>query len=164
MANHLSQCNCRKSAPRKLATRYLTKERGHDDFAPPGQFSMRPASGDAFRRKRDNGAAGRVPFAPLDSNKTRGYKRGVMMRGARVAPALVVILTIANILITPDPTDGVDGTVRPNHPAFAQRMLAVSLWEFQTPITVLFHSFTFPGRGRHLAAFELLDIISVCRC
>jgi len=38
MANHLSQCNCRKSAPRKLATRYLTKERAHDDFAPPGQF------------------------------------------------------------------------------------------------------------------------------
>src|SRR5258706_11049917 len=108
MANHLLQCNCRKSAPRKLATRNLTKERAHDDFAPPGQFSMRPASGDAFKRKRDNGAAGRGPFAPLDSNKTPGYKSGVMMRGARGAPAPVVILIIAYIFITPDSTDDGD--------------------------------------------------------
>src|SRR5258708_29370494 len=108
MANHLSQCNCRKSAPRKLATRYLTKERAHDDFAPPGQFSMRPASGDAFKRKRDNGAAGRGPFAPPDTNKTRGYKTRGMRRGARVAPAPGVILTITYILITPHPTHAVD--------------------------------------------------------
>ena len=87
-----------------------------------------------------------------------------MMRGARVALALIVAFTIAYILITPDPTDDVDCILQQNHPVSTHRMLAVSLWEFQTRMTVLFHSFTLPRCTRHLAKFELLDVISVCRC
>jgi hypothetical protein len=114
--------------------------------------------------QRNRGKSALPPFALLDRNKSRSYKRLIMMRWARVALALIVAFTIAYILITPDPTDDVDGVLRPSHPAFAQRMLAVSLWEFQTPVTILFHSFPLPDRTRHLAAFELLDVISVCRC
>ncbi len=87
-----------------------------------------------------------------------------MMRCARVALALVVIFSIAYILITPDLTDDVDGVLRLNHPGVAQRLFPVSLWEFQVPVIVLFHLFTLPTCARHLAALELLDLISVCRC
>jgi hypothetical protein len=104
------------------------------------------------------------PFVLLDRNKTRSYKLGIMMRWTRVALALLAAFTIAYILITPDPTDDVDGILQQNHLASANRMLAVSLWEFQTPVSALLHLFTFTDRGQHLATFELLDVISVCRC
>src|SRR6266849_1627916 len=97
-------------------------------------------------------------------HRNRGTSAPPMMRWVKVALALVVIFTIAYILITPDPTDDVDGILRPNHPSLAQRMLAVSFWESQPPVTVLFHWLPLPDRTRHLAAFELLDVISVCRC
>jgi hypothetical protein len=105
-----------------------------------------------------------LPFVLLDRNKTRSYKLGIMMRWTRVALALLVAFTIAYILITPDPTDDVDGILQQNHLASAHRMLAVSFWEFQTSASVLPHLFTFTDRSKHLATFELLDVISVCRC
>jgi hypothetical protein len=104
------------------------------------------------------------PFVLLHRNKSRTCQRGLILRWAQVALALLVAFTIAYILITPDTTDDVDGILQQNHPTSANRMLAVSLWEFQTPVSVLLHLFTFTDRSQHLATFELLDIISVCRC
>jgi len=100
----------------------------------------------------------------LNTRKNRRYNRALMMQWARVALALVVIFSIAYVLVTPDPTDDVYGVVRPNHPDIAHKVLAVSLWAFQIPVTVPFHLFLLPDRTRHLASFELLDVISVCRC
>jgi hypothetical protein len=87
-----------------------------------------------------------------------------MMRFARVALAIVVIFSIAYVLITPDPTDDVCGVLRSNRAAMAQRLLAVSLLQSRNPVIVLLHLFTSPTYPRHLAALELLDLISVCRC
>jgi hypothetical protein len=87
-----------------------------------------------------------------------------MMRWARVALALVVIFTIAYVLITPDPTDDVDGVLQPSHPALAHKIPAVSLWESQLPAFVQFHFFLPPKSTRQLLTLELLDLISVCRC
>ena len=107
----------------------------------------------------------RPQFLLLDNNITRSYKRDIMMKWARVALALVVVFTIAYVLITPDPTDDVYGVLPPNHPALAQKVPAVSLWEFQVPTAVMIVVFTLRGSfTRHFAEFELLDIISVCRC
>ncbi len=107
----------------------------------------------------------RLQFFLLDGNITRSYKRDIMMKWARVALALVVVFTIAYVLITPDPTDDVDGVLPPNHPALAQKVLAVSLWEFQVSIAVIVLVFTIPGSfARHFSALDPLDIISVCRC
>jgi len=86
------------------------------------------------------------------------------LRWARVALALVVIFTVAYILITPDPTDDVDGVLQPNHPALAHKIPAISLWESWTPVIVLFHSVPPLGSARQLLSSELLDLISVCRC
>jgi hypothetical protein len=58
-----------------------------------------------------------------------------MMRGARIALVVVVILSIAYVLITPDPTDDVDGVLRPHHTAKAQ--IVVSLPLAQSPILVV---------------------------
>jgi hypothetical protein len=103
-------------------------------------------------------------FSPLALFHKNKCPRGLILRWVRVALALMVAFTIAYILITPDPTDDVYGVLSPNHPALAQKVLAVSLWEFQAPVTVLLHSFTFTDRSQHLAMFELLDVISVSRC
>jgi hypothetical protein len=104
-------------------------------------------------------------FSLLDTHKTRSYKLGIVMQGARVALALVVIFSIAYVLITPDPTDDVYGVLQPNHPTAEQKVLAVSLWEFPISLTVLLQLLSLPAEfTHHFFAFELLDVISVWRC
>jgi hypothetical protein len=115
-------------------------------------------------RNHGNSATGRPPLVFPDRNNSRRCNLELLQRSARVALALLLIFTIAYILITPDPTDDVDGVLGPNHPELSQRTLAASLWEFHSQMPVQFRSFTLPDRSRHLAEFELLDIISVCRC
>jgi hypothetical protein len=100
----------------------------------------------------------------LDRGRSRSYKRCSMMRFARVALAVVAIFSIAYVLITPDPTDDVPGALRWNHPAMEQRLFAVSLLQSWILVIVLLHFFTSPTSTRHLAALELLDLISVSRC
>ena len=87
-----------------------------------------------------------------------------MIRGVRVALLVVVILSIAYVLITPDPTDDVDGILRPHHSAKAQRIVSLPL--AQSPILVA-ASFLLPIRpsgAQRLATSELLDLVCVCRC
>jgi hypothetical protein len=114
--------------------------------------------------QRNRGKSVPPSFVLLHRNKSRTCQRGLPLRWAQVGLALLVAFTIAYILITPNTRDDVDGILQQNHPTSADRMLAVSLWEFQTPVSVLLHLFTFTDRGQHLATFELLDVISVCRC
>jgi hypothetical protein len=45
-----------------------------------------------------------------------------------------------------------------------QRLFAVSLLQSWILVIVLLHFFTSPTSTRHLAALELLDLISVSRC
>jgi len=165
MANQITPRDRGKSAHRKLATRHLTEELAHDDFVLLTQLAMRPAAADdAFKSKLDNYASRGAPAVLLDRNKSRSYKLCPMMRCARVALAVVVILSISYVLITPDPSEDVYGVLRPNHAAMVQRVLAVSLWGSQVPVIVLFHLFTPPSCTRDLATLKLLDLISVCRC
>jgi len=87
-----------------------------------------------------------------------------MMRGARIALAVIAIFSIAYVLITPDPTDDVDGVLRPHHTAKAQRIVSLPL--AQSPILVV-ASFLLPIRPsgvQRLATSELLDLVCVCRC
>ena len=90
--------------------------------------------------------------------------RFAMMRGARIALAVIAIFSIAYVLITPDPTDDVDGVLRPHHTAKAQRIVSLPL--AQSPILVV-ASFLLPIRPsgvQRLATSELLDLVCVCRC
>jgi len=113
-------------------------------------------------RKRSNYAQQSVLL--LDRNVNRSYKRRAMMRAARFVIIAVAIFSIAYVLISPDLTDDVNGVLRSNHPAKAQRLVAVSLQHSQISVIVLFRLFTPPICTRRLASSQLLDLVCVCRC
>ena len=87
-----------------------------------------------------------------------------MIRGARVALVMVAIFSIAYVLITPDPTDDVDGVLILNHSAKAQRIVSLPL--SQSPILVIVQSLLSTPRSavQRLTTLELLDLVCVCRC
>jgi len=87
-----------------------------------------------------------------------------MMRGARVALVVVVIFSIAYVLISPDLTDDVDGVLRPNHPAKAQRLVSLSLQQSQILVIVAYLLSMPPSSTQRLTTSELLDLVCVCRC
>jgi hypothetical protein len=87
-----------------------------------------------------------------------------MMRGARVALVVVAIFSIAYVLITPDLTDDVDGVVRPNHSAGAQKIISLALPQSSILTIVPFLLPIRPSAIQRLATLELLDLVCVCRC
>ena len=88
-----------------------------------------------------------------------------MMRGARIVLVVLVIFSIAYVLITPDPTDDVDGVLRPNHQAKAQRLVGLSLPQFQVLVIIAFLlSLPSTRSAQRLTTSELLDLVCVCRC
>jgi hypothetical protein len=87
-----------------------------------------------------------------------------MMRGARVALAVVAIFSIAYVLISPDPTDDVDGVLRPHHTAKAQRIVSLPLPQSAILLVVPFLLPMRPNATQRLTMSELLDLVCVCRC
>jgi hypothetical protein len=87
-----------------------------------------------------------------------------MMRGARVALVVVVMFSMAYVLITPDLTDDVDGVLRPNHQAKAQRLASLFLPQTQILVIVSFLLSMPPSSAQRLTTSELLDLVCVCRC
>ena len=88
----------------------------------------------------------------------------LMIRAARVVLILVVVFSIAYVLITPDPTDDVNGILRPNHPVKARRPVVVSLTQSLVPLIAVSRVFASPICTRGLATLELLDLACVSRC
>ena len=86
-----------------------------------------------------------------------------MFRGVRIALALLAVLAITVVLITPDPTDDVPGITNCNH-----------LDQIQKLIICLLHSparqrlvFLFPtpsNSHQRLSSLELFDLDCVYRC
>ena len=88
-----------------------------------------------------------------------------MMRGARIVLAVIVIFSIAYVLITPDPTDDVDGILRPNHQAKVQRLVSLPLLQLRVLVFVAFFlSMPSTKSAQRLNTSELLDLVCVCRC
>jgi hypothetical protein len=87
-----------------------------------------------------------------------------MIRGARVALVVVAIFSIAFVLITPDPTDDVDGVLRPNHTAKAQTIVSLALPQSAILVIVPFLLPIRPSANQRLTTSELLDLVCVCRC
>jgi hypothetical protein len=113
---------------------------------------------------RKTARASQLLSSSLDRSEDRAYKDHTMIRSVRIALVLVVIFSVAYVLITPDPTDDVDGILRPNHPLTVQKLVADSLLQSQIPIVVIFRFFASPSCARRLAALELFDFLCVCRC
>lgn len=87
-----------------------------------------------------------------------------MMRAARIALVVVIILSVAYVLITPDPTDDVDGVFRPHHTAKAQRIVSLPLIHFPILVVPSFHLPIRPSGAQRLLTSDLLDLVCVCRC
>ena len=88
----------------------------------------------------------------------------VMIRGARAALAVVAIFSFAFVLITPDPTDDVDGVLRPNRTATAQTIVSLALSQSAILVFVPFLLPIRPSATQRLTTSELLDLVCVCRC
>jgi hypothetical protein len=78
--------------------------------------------------------------------------------------AVVAIFSIAFVLITPDPTDDVDGVLRPNHTAKAQRIVSLALPQSSIFVVVPFLLSMPRSATQRLTTSELLDLVCVCRC
>ena len=87
-----------------------------------------------------------------------------MIRGARVALVLVAIFSFTFVLITPDPTDDVDGVLRRNHTATAQRIVSLALPQSAILVFVPLLLPIRPSATQRLTRSELLDLVCVCRC
>jgi len=87
-----------------------------------------------------------------------------MIRGARAALAVVAIFSFAFVLITPDPTDDVDGVLRPNHTAKAQTIVSLALSQSAILVFVPFLLPIRPSATQRWTTSELLDLVCVCRC
>jgi hypothetical protein len=84
-----------------------------------------------------------------------------MMRVARVALALVAIFSIAYVLITPDPSDDVDGVLRSNQ--LGKALVSVSLLQSQLLVIVPLPLSMPQSSPQRLTASALLDFVCVCR-
>ena len=87
-----------------------------------------------------------------------------MIRGARVALVLVAIFSFTFVLITPDPTDDVDGVLRPNDAATAQTIVSLALPQSGILVFVPLLLPIRPSATQRLTTSELLDLVCVCRC
>ena len=87
-----------------------------------------------------------------------------MMRVLQIVVVLMVVFSVAYVLITPDPTDDVEGILVSNHPLTAHTLIGVSVPHFQMPTIVLARWSTVPTFTRCLITSELLDLTCVYRC
>jgi lipopolysaccharide export LptBFGC system permease protein LptF len=87
-----------------------------------------------------------------------------MMRVLQIVVVLAVVFSVAYVLITPDPTDDVDGILLSNHPLTAHRLIGVSVPHFQMFTIVLARLSTVLTFSKFSTTSELLALTCVCRC
>ena len=92
------------------------------------------------------------------------FNRSSMMCALRIALAILVISSIACVLVTPDPTDDVDGILRSNNLAQAHRLVAASLLAPPILLLLLLRIFTDASSETRLITSELLGLTCVYRC
>ena len=100
----------------------------------------------------------------LDGYRKGCYQLVLMMRMLQIVLILAVVFSLAYVLITPDPTDDVEGILVSNHPLTAPRVLAAAIPHFQMLTMVLARLSTVPTITKSLTTPELLDLTCVYRC
>ena len=102
------------------------------------------------------------PGTPVvDSDSRRCYKACDMLRLAKVGLAIVIVVSVASILITPNPSDDVDGALQGHHLAkVAVVRFSASQSQYFPPVTLEFVLIAFQCS----ALSNLLDLACVRRC
>ena len=87
-----------------------------------------------------------------------------MMRVLQIVVVFAVVLSVAYVLITPDPTDDIEGILQSSHPLTAHRVIGVSVPHFQMLTIVLAPLPKVPTFIKCVTTSELLDLTCVYRC
>lgn len=87
----------------------------------------------------------------------------VMIRGVRIALALLAVLAITVVLVTPDPSDDVLGIMNCSHPEQVQKLTVCSI---NPPAQQFLMSLlpAPPNSHHRLSSLELFDLACVYRC
>jgi hypothetical protein len=84
-----------------------------------------------------------------------------MVRLAKVGLAIVIVVSVASVLITPDPSDDVDGVIATNN---LRKVTVVPISASQSqslpPVTFRFA----PVALHHSATYNVLDLVCVRLC
>lgn len=86
-----------------------------------------------------------------------------MIRSVRIVLALLAVLVITVVLITPDPSDDVPGIMNGNHLDQVQKLTVCSI-NPPAQQCLVFLFLTPANSHRHLSSLELFDLDCVYRC
>ena len=107
-------------------------------------------------------------FAPeistLDKGKTGGCTLATMMRVLTIGLAVVVILSCATVLITPDPGDDFNGILHQHHSVKGHKLLAAPDAALRPFALATFQSFTPPIPTLRSSTPRLLALVCVRLC
>jgi hypothetical protein len=87
-----------------------------------------------------------------------------MMRVLIVGVAVVMIVSCATVLVTPDPLDDINGILHPHHSVKEHKLLAVPLGELRPFVLAAFHSFNPLSPVLHSNSPRLLALVCVLLC
>jgi len=86
------------------------------------------------------------------------------MRVLTVGVALLMIVSCATVLVTPDPLDDINGILHPHHSVKVHKLLAVPLGELRPFVLAAFHSFNPLSPVLHSNSPRLLALVCVLLC
>jgi len=100
----------------------------------------------------------------LDKGNARGCRLAKMMRVLTIGLAVVVILSCATVLITPDPVDDVKGILCQRHSVRGHKLVAAPPAQLRPFLLATFRSFNPLILTLHLSTPHLLALVCVRLC
>ena len=87
-----------------------------------------------------------------------------MMRVLTIGVAVVMIVSCATVLITPDPLDDINGILHPHYSVKGHKLLAAALGELRPFVLATFHSFNTLSPALHSNSPRFLALVCVRLC
>jgi hypothetical protein len=104
-----------------------------------------------------------LEICTLDRRKT-GCRLAEMMRILTIGVVVVVILSCATVLITPDSADDINGILHQHHSVRGHKPLAGPSAQLRPFVLATFHSFSSPIPALHSSTPRLLALVCVRLC
>jgi len=117
-----------------------------------------------FRERCDNFLGFALEICTLDRGKTGGCRLARMMRVVTIGLAVVVILSCATVLITPDPADDINGILHQDHSVRGHKLLTAPYAQLRPFALATFHSFNPLIPTLHSSTPSLLALVCVRLC
>ena len=118
----------------------------------------------AFAEHSRNSLGFTPEISTLDKGKTVGCTLATMMRVLTIGLAVVVILSCATVLITPDSGDDINGILHPHHSVKGAKLLAATYAQLRPFALATFQSFNPLIPTLHSSTARLLALVCVRLC